>query len=199
MTMQLVLAAALAAASIEPQATPAAGEAVATPPAVEAPAVPAAETPPPAPAPAPKLVLPKGTMVRLMVTKEVNSRDNHPGDRFVLRVDEDVKVGGVTIIPIGAKGWGEVVDSAKTGGVGKSGKINARLLYVEANGQRIDLDGTRQSSGGGGTGNVVAGVVAFGPFGLFMKGSNASLKAGEILNGYTLSDTALDLAPKGAP
>ena len=42
------------------------------------------------------------------------------------------------------------------------------------------------------TGNVVAGVIAFGPFGLFMKGSNASLKAGEILNGYTLSDTAFD-------
>ncbi|HEX6740269.1 MAG TPA: hypothetical protein VF079_00545 [Sphingomicrobium sp.] len=199
MTVHLVLAAALAAAGIEPQAIPAAEGAVAAPPAAEAVAVPAAEVPPPAPAPAPKLVLPKGTMIRLMVTKEVNSRDNHPGDRFVLRVDEDVKVGGVTVIPIGAKGWGEVLDSTKSGGVGKSGKMSARLLYVEANGQRIELDGQRHSSGGPGAGNVVAGVVAFGPFGLFMKGGNASLKAGEILNGYTLSDAAFDAAPKSVP
>jgi hypothetical protein len=137
-------------------------------------------------------VLPKGTMVRLMVTKEVNSRDNHPGDRFTLRVDEAVQVQGVTVIPIGAKGWGELVGAEGTGGVGKSGKINARLLYVEANGQRIDLDGERQSTGRSGAGAVVASVIAFGPFGLLAKGNNASLKAGEILNGYTLADAVFD-------
>lgn len=131
-------------------------------------------------------------MVRLMVTKEVNSRDNKPGDRFVLRVDEAVEVGGVTLIPIGAKAWGELLEAKQTGGVGKSGKINARLLYVEANGQRISLDGERQSSGSGGTGQVVASVIAFGPFGLLMKGNNATLKAGEILNGYTLADTLFE-------
>ena len=137
-------------------------------------------------------------MVRLMVLKEVNSRDNHPGNRFVLRVDEDIKVQGVTVIPIGAKGWGELVEAEGTSGVGKSGRINARLLYVETDGRRIDLDGERQSSGSGGTGQVVASVLAFGPFGLLMKGNNASLKAGEILNGYTLSDAAFD-PPMGTP
>jgi len=184
-TFKFVLAAALAAAGIEPPAAPAAEPSV-TPAVAET--VPAVSVP----VPAPKLVLPKGTMIRLMVTKEVNSRDNHPGDRFALRVDEAVQVQDVTVVPIGAKGWGEVIASDTTGGIGKSGKLNAHLLYVEASGQHIDLDGQRQSSGSGGTGNVVAGVIAFGPFGLFMKGSNASLKAGEILNGYTLSDTAFD-------
>jgi hypothetical protein len=187
---KFVLAAALAAAGIEPPVAPP-PDLAATPAVAEK--APAVQTP--APAVVPKLVLPKGTMIRLMVTKEVNSRDDHPGDRFALRVDEAVQVLGVTVIPIGAKGWGEVIASDATGGIGKSGKINAHLLYVEASGQRIDLDGQRQSSGSGGTGNVVAGVIAFGPFGLFMKGSNASLKAGEILNGYTLADTAFDPPP----
>jgi hypothetical protein len=185
-TANLLLAAALAAASLEPQASPATDAPVAVAPyapAIESQAALAD------PAPVPKFVLPKGTMVRLMVTKEVNSRDNRPGDRFVLRVDEEVQVGGRTVIPIGAKAWGELLQSKQTGGVGKSGRINARLLYVEANGKRIDLDGERQSSGSGGTGQVVASVIAFGPFGLLMKGNNATLKAGEILNGYTLSDT----------
>jgi hypothetical protein len=181
-----MLAAALAAASFQSQA-PADGN---VPAAVEATVT--------ASAPVQKLVLPKGTMVRLMVTKEVNSRDNKPGDRFVLRVDEDVQVHGVTVIRTGAKGWGEIVQSEQTGGVGRSGRIDAKLLYVETNGRRIDLDGERQSSGSGGTGQVVASVIAFGPLGLLMKGNNATLKAGEILNGYTLSDTDFD-PPAGNP
>ena len=134
-------------------------------------------------------------MVRLMVLKEVNSRDNHPGDRFVLRVDEDVVVHGVTVIPTGAKGWGELLQAEGTGGVGKSGRISAKLLYVEANGRKIDLDGARQTSGTSGTGQVVASFLAFGPLGLLAKGNNASLKAGEILNGYTLADAEFDPAP----
>lgn len=171
MTIDLVLAAAIAAAGFGAQASQPAELPLASPSTA-----------------VPQLVLPKGTMVRLMVTKEVNSRDNKPGDRFALRVDEDVQVGGAILIPTGAKAWGELVGSKQTGGVGKSGKINARLLYVETNGKRIDLDGQRESSGSGGTGQVIASVIAFGPFGLLMKGNNATLKAGEILNGYTLAD-----------
>jgi hypothetical protein len=179
-----LLAVALAAASIQQQA------AQPLVPPLAAPAL-----PDPAAALAPGLVLPKGTMVRLMVLKEVNSRDNKPGDRFVLRVDEDVRVGSVTVVPTGAKAWGELVAIERTGAAGKSGKLNARLLYLEAAGRRIDLQGERQSAGNGGTGQAVAGVVAFGLFGLLMKGNNASLKAGEILNGYTLADTPVD-APR---
>ena len=179
----MMLAAALAAAGLGTQAAqpPANAETATESSALVSPA-------------APKFVLPKGTLVRLMVTKEVNSRDNRPGDRFVLRVDEDVRVHGQTLIPTGAKGWGEVVSSEHSGGVGKSGAINARLLYVDLNGRHIDLDGERQSSGSGGTGQVVASVLAFGPLGLLMKGNNASLKAGEILNGYTLADAEFDTA-----
>ncbi len=142
-------------------------------------------------APAP-LVLPKGMLIRLMVTREVNSRDHSAGFRFPLRVDEAVTLDGVTLIPIGAKAWGEVVDSKGTGGAGKSGKLNARLLYIEAGNRRIPIEGSRQSAGTGGTGQVVAAVATMGPLGLFMKGNNASLKAGEIFNGYTVDDAPFD-------
>src|SRR6476469_10394742 len=177
MTSCLMLAAALAAASLGAQSAPPAETAA----AVESPA-------PVAPA---KLILPKGTMVRLMVTKEVNSRDNHAGDRFALRVDEDVRVNGITVVPTCTKAYGEVVATEGSGRVGKSGKLDARLLYLDVNGHHIELDGDRHSAGSGGTGQVVGGVVAFGVFGLLTKGNNASLKAGEILNGYTLSNADL--------
>jgi hypothetical protein len=188
MVVEALIAAALAAAIVSPH-----GQAMETTPA----ALPEATAEAPTPALAP-IVLPRGTMVRLMVTREVNSRDNHPGDRFALRVDEDVRVHDVTVIPVGTRAWGELIDAAGTEGLGKSGKLSARLLYVEAGGQRIDLEGSRQSTGSGGTGSVVAGVLAFGVFGLFMKGANATLKAGEILNGYTVADAAV-AAPATKP
>jgi hypothetical protein len=131
-------------------------------------------------------------MIRLMVLNEVNSRDHKTGYRFVLRVDEEVKAGAVTVIPIGAKAWGEVTSAEGTGGVGKSGRLSAKLLYVEAGGQKVQLDGNRQSKGGDSTGAVVGAVVGFGIFGLLTKGSNATLKAGEIINGYTLADARFD-------
>lgn len=187
MAAQFLLAAALVAASIGAQSS----EAVPTAAELSAPA--------PAEAPSRSITLPQGTMIRLMVLNEVNSRDHKAGHRFVLRVDEEVKADGVTVVPIGAKAWGEVVSSEGTGGAGKGGRLNARLLYLEANGSRIPLDGERQSSGNSSTGQVVTGVVAFGIFGLLMKGNNAKLKAGEILNGYTLVDASFDRHGLGSP
>lgn len=179
-----MLAAALAAAS-QPQE---AAQPVAAAPPV-APAEVVAPSPPPAP---PQLVLPKGTLVRLMVLNEVNSRDHKAGHRFVLRADEEVKINGVTIIPYGAKAWGEVTSASGTGGMGESGRLSAKLLHIEAGGQKISLDGARQSKGGDSTGQVVGAVVGFGIFGLLTKGNNATLKAGEILNGYTLDEASFD-------
>ena len=175
MIANLMFAAAIAAAGVSAQSTD-------TGPATNPVAAPTK----------PSIILPKGTMVRLMVLNEVNSRDHQAGHRFVLRVDEEVKAGGVALVPIGAKAWGEVVSAEGTGGAGKGGRLNARLLYLEANGRQIPLDGERQSTGNSSTGQVVTGVVAFGIFGLLMKGNNAKLKAGEILNGYTLEDAIFD-------
>jgi hypothetical protein len=182
MILNAMLAAALAAAGISAQTAE-------TAPAIAPASVATAK---------PTILLPKGTMVRLMVMNEVNSRDHQAGHRFVLRVDEEVKANGVTLVPIGAKAWGEVVSAAGTGGAGKGGRLNARLLYLDADGKQIPLDGERRAAGNSSTGQVVTGVVAFGIFGLLMKGNNAKLKAGEILNGYTLEDARFDL-PVTAP
>ena len=142
------------------------------------------------------LNLPKNTLVRLMVLSEVNSRDHKPGHRFRLRVDDDVVVDRVTLVPIGATAIGEVTSAEGTGGAGKSGRIGARLLHLEVGGKQIPLTGNRQNAGAGGTGQVVGGVIAFGILGLLMKGNNASIKAGEIINGYTAEDVVLE---QGAP
>ncbi|MGS1018097.1 hypothetical protein [Allosphingosinicella humi] len=134
------------------------------------------------------------TMVRLMVVNEVSTKVAKVGDRFVLRVDEDVVVNGVTIIPVGTKAWGEVLSAESSGVVGKSGKLEARLLYAEVNGDRIPLRGENRSAGASGTGETVMGVIGLGPFGLLARGNNAKLKAGEIFNGYFDRDMLFDQA-----
>lgn len=136
------------------------------------------------------------TLVRLMVMNEVSTRTTKPGDRFPLRVDENVVVSGVTVIPVGAKAWGEVLSAEASGIVGKSGKLNAKLLYVELGSERVPLSGEAKSAGNGGTAETVMGVIGLGPFGLLARGNNAKLKAGDIFNGYFASDMLFDPSTK---
>jgi hypothetical protein len=151
-----------------------------------------------APAPPPEhfgaVVVPAGTMVRLMVLNEVNTSKAGPGDRFVLRVDENVVVGGAAVIPIGAKAVGEVTQVKPNAALGKAGSIGARLLYVEAGGQHVALTGEDSSKGIKGGDRVALAATAFGPFGLLARGSQGKLKAGHIFNGYVAEDRLFDPA-----
>jgi hypothetical protein len=161
--------------------------AAAQPELVVAPVAPPAEHPE-------AIVVPKDTMIRLMVLNEVNTHRAKPGDTFVLRVDENVSVDGVTIIPVGAKATGEVTTVNANGAVGKAGTIAARLLYLEVNGQRIPLVGEDRSKGSKGGDRVALAAVAFGPFGLLARGAQGKLKAGHIFNGYLADDLLFDRA-----
>jgi hypothetical protein len=151
---------------------------------------------PPAPPPdhPGAIVVGRDTMVRLMVLNEVNTNSARPGDRFVLRVDENVVVGGATVIPVGAKAWGEVTRVKSNGAVGKAGEVGAKLLYVEVGEDRIPLSGEDDSRGRKEGGGVVMASAIWGPFGLLMKGGAGRLKAGHIFNGYIASDLLYDPA-----
>lgn len=147
-----------------------------------------------------KILVERDTLIRLMVLNEVSTKVAKAGDRFPLRVDEAVVVNGVTIIPVGATAWGEVLSAESSGVVGKSGKLGAKLLYVEVNGERVLLNGETRTAGAGGTAETVMGVVGIGILGLLARGNNAKLKAGEIFNGYLDSDMLFDPgSPKLVP
>jgi hypothetical protein len=132
--------------------------------------------------------------VRLMVMREVTTRTARPGDRFRMQVDQDVVVDGVKIIPAGTQAWGEVVSAETSGLVGKSGKLSARLLYIELPDRKIVLRGDMMEAGTRGGVTTAAATVGFalmgaGPLGLLTRGTNAKLKAGDILIGYVAADT----------
>lgn len=146
----------------------------------------------------------RGTVIRLMVLNEVSTRTVKAGDRFVLRVDEPVMVGGATVIPVGAKAWGEVLNAEKSGHIGKGGTLSARLLSVEIDGHQIPIRGEAETAGEKGTTQVALGAIGMGPLALLARGNNARLKAGEIFSAYLDADLLFDpatgkLSPSAPP
>jgi hypothetical protein len=143
------------------------------------------------------LLVEQDTLIRLMVLNEVSSRTKKPGERFVLRVDEAVVIDGTTIIPVGAKAWGEVLSADQSGAVGKAGTLAVRLLHVEVGGKPLPISGESQAKGEKGTKQVVLGALGLGllaPLALLAPGNNAKLKAGEIFNAYLTGDMLFDPA-----
>ena len=139
-----------------------------------------------------QLILRRDTPIHLMVMSEVSTKERSAGFRFKLRVNEPVTVSGTIVVPVGTTAYGEVTSAESSGNVGKSGRLSARLLHIDIDGRAIGLTGETRASGKSGTGEVVVGVLGLGLLGLFAKGNNAKIKAGELMTGFTTEDTTFD-------
>jgi len=145
------------------------------------------------------LVLKRDTPIHFMVISEVTTKTHTPGHRFRLRVDKPVFVDGVLALPVGTIAWGEVLAAKKSGNAGKSGSLEARLLYVDVNGYRVPISGSNTAKGAGGGAETALGVLALGPLGLLAKGNNAKIKAGELMTGFVEQDTEIPRPQAAAP
>lgn len=140
-----------------------------------------------------RVLIPRDTPVELMATAEVSTATARPGMRFKLRVNRPVMIDGRIVIPVGTPAYGEVLDANDAGGLGKSGQLSARLTHVQFGDAVLPLEGETSSSGRGAGSPAVA--VAFGGLiGLFHRGNNAKIKAGEIVAAFVAEDVALDLS-----
>ena len=168
-----------------------------------------AQTAVPAPAATPAVVigapdanvLRTGTEVALKMSEELTTKGKNlrVGQRFRLEVAEPVTVGGQTVIPVGSPATGEVTEVRNKGMWGKSGNINARVLYVQVNGRQIRLSGSLNDKGKTGTGGVVASV-AFVPLaGFFVTGTSAVLPIGAPIKAFVDEDVPVAFAPTAAP
>lgn len=181
-----------AAAALLPVSAQSAATVETSPPAEPVPAIAAG------PAIAP-LVLKRDTPIHFMVVSEVTTKTHSQGHRFRLRVDKPVFVDGVLALPVGTTAWGEVLAAKKSGNAGKSGSLEARLLYVDVEGYRVPISGNNAAKGAGGGAETALGIIALGPLGLFAKGNNAKIKAGELMTGFVEQDTAIPRPKSAAP
>ncbi len=153
---------------------------------------------PPAPATAPavppaadasaKLVLKEGTDVKLKFAQDLSSKTANDDDPVNLVLDEDLKVGDMTVCKAGAKAVGTVTHAKKAGMMGKGGELNMRLEYILVGDTRMRLRGTKGKEGEGKVGAAVALTVLFGPIGLIKHGKNVEVKQGTPLLAYVDQD-----------
>ncbi|WP_328592401.1 hypothetical protein [Flavisphingopyxis soli] len=146
-----------------------------------------------APAANGQAVLRAGTEISLAMAEEVTTKKKvaKVGQRFQLTVTAPVEVNGVTVIPTGSPAWGEITSVRNKGMWGKSGKLEAKLLFVRVNGRQIRLTGTFDDKGVTGTAGVV-GAIAFVPVaGFFVTGTSATLPMNGPVKGFIDEDVPL--------
>ena len=145
-----------------------------------------------------ELVLRRGTRVPMQTVQPLSSKRVQQGQRFDLEVSEDIRVRGLLVIPKGAHGIGEVSRVVARGMMGKAGKLEVRVMFVEAGGRRIRLDGKARDKGASGAAPVVLAAPLIGINAAFFKGKNAVMPAGSTIDGFVYDDIPL-ARPSASP
>lgn len=149
-------------------------------------------------APSDKPVLRQGTAVRFATEQALSSQKSKEGDRFELRTVDPVYVGTMLVIPAGTRAVGEVTRAEKKGAFGKSGKLDARILFVVIGDQHIGMSGKANQQGSSGTVGVVVAAALFWPAMPFITGKSAELPIGTNMTGYVENDLPLIAGPAPA-
>jgi hypothetical protein len=116
------------------------------------------------------------------------------GQRIDLEVAQDVVLGGQTIIPAGSPAVGELTTVRNKGSWGKSGYIEARVLYLRVGDRQIRCSGTFNDKGTTGTAGVVA-AIAFVPIaGFLTTGTSAQIPLGAPVKAFLDEDVPVQFA-----
>ena len=187
--MKIVIAAALAASFV---VVPAAyGQQTSLAPATQNAAISAAPTS--------NAILRAGTPVVVRMMEEITTEKKaaRVGQRFMMEVAEPVVVNNITVVPSGTPVWGEITNVRNKGMWGKSGKLDARILYLRINGRQIRMTGTFDDKGVTGTAGVVGAIVLVPVVGFFVTGTSAVLPKGGTIGGFIDEDIELSFANAG--
>lgn len=136
------------------------------------------------------LTLLQDTPVELMAIAEVNTDKAQPGDLIRFRVNRAIEIGGRVAVPVGTPAFGQVTTAKDAGGLGKSGRMTAKLLRIQLGEIEIPLEGEMAAKGTG-AGSAGVAILLTGIAGFFHRGNNAKIKAGEIVAGFVGSDVVL--------
>jgi len=150
--------------------------------------------------PAADNVLHMGTAVQLEIRDALTTEHKamHVGQSVEMDVLQPVMLNGQVVIPGGSRAIGEITTVRNKGMWGKSGGFTGRVLYVEANGRQIKLNGSFTDRGETGTGGVVASVAFLPVAGFFVTGTSARLPAGTHVTAFVAEEIAISFAQSAA-
>jgi hypothetical protein len=142
-------------------------------------------------------VLQDGTPIKLYLTQAISSQTAHAGQEMPFQVVDDLVVEGVTVLKRGTPVIAVVTEAVAKKRLGRPGKLNFRIPYVQlADGEKVNVrafgskNGTSYTSGA-----VEATVKSFGidSFFLLLKGEEVSFAKGTQLSAWINGDAELDL------
>lgn len=138
-------------------------------------------------------VLRTGTPITLKMSETITTKGKKLQSGYLvhLEVMDPVVVNGVVVIPAGSKAYGEVTDVRNKGMWGRSGRINARLLYVVVGDRKIRLRGVFDDKGVTGTAGVIAAIAFVPVAGFFATGTSATIEMGAGVSGFIDEDVTL--------
>jgi len=158
----------------------------------------------PAPTTRPPLAfgLLEDTPVKLKLARTMSSHDAKVDEKVDFEVIEDVKVGEVVVVQHGGMAIATVTEAKPKGRMGKAGKLNMNIDYVQLiSGEKVPLRAVKGGSGGSHTGAMTGAIVATSilffpaaPFFLFMHGKDITIPKGTEITAYIAGDTPLDAA-----
>lgn len=134
------------------------------------------------------MYVPMGTQLTLISRTQVSTKDSKAGDRIYFTVAETMSFRGQVVIPAGAVAVGEVARSDRNGYLGKKGKIDVNLLYVETPTGPVRLSGGANNQGTSGLIPSVATIVLVSPLGYFIHGTSAHIPPGTPVQAYLGED-----------
>jgi hypothetical protein len=137
------------------------------------------------------VLLKEGTEIKLKLHDKITSKTAVEGDLVNVILDQDLKVGEITVARAGSVAVATVSRAAKAGMLGRPGDLGLRLEYLRANDSSVRLRGTKGKQGKSKEGTAVALTVLFGPIGLIKHGRNAQFEEATPLVAYVDQDTVL--------
>jgi len=125
-----------------------------------APPAPASQAAPPPPAPAP-VVIRAGKVLDVTLDQDISTKTSNSGDQFAASLAEPVRVDGQTVLPVGTKVTGTIVQAQSAGHLKGGAILELRLDGLRIQGQRYRIEtsefedaskgrGKRSLIGGGG-------------------------------------------------
>lgn len=142
-----------------------------------------------------KVQLQEGTIVEVMLTEPISSKDAVQGSEIYLEVSDDVQVNGKTVIASGSIVKGEIIEASKAKMMGKAGKLDFTIDYAKAvDGTNIRVRSQKSFQGKNKQGGVIAAAVLLSPVALLFKGKDIVLEKGKKFRVYVDKDYTLDLS-----
>src|SRR2546423_11173310 len=146
--------------------------------------------------------LSEDTPVKLKLTRTMSSHDAKMDEKVDFEVVEDVKIGDVVVVQHGGMAIGTVTQAKPKGRMGKAGKLNINIDYVQlVSGDKVPLRAVKGGSGGSHTGAMTGAIVATSivffpaaPFFLFMHGKDITIPKGTEVTFFVTGRPPLDPA-----